>query len=206
MKLNSDMIMKSLDYAYDKAINGVPGLDSAIDLGENYKGNYDDIHVASKKLVTWQIAKAGTSGFVTNIGGMITLPVAIPANIASVLYIQTRMIAAIAHIGNHDVYDDRIKTLCYMCFTGSAITDIAKDAGIKIGVKLTEQAIRSISASTIAKINKTVGFRLLTKFGSTGVINLGKAVPLVGGLIGGTFDSVTTKAVGVAAIRTFITE
>ena len=30
-------------------------------------------------------------------------------------------------------------------------------------------------------MNKAVGFRLLTKFGQTGLVNLGKAIPLVGG-------------------------
>ena len=35
--------------------------------------------------ISWQVAKCGTSGFLTGLGGLITLPVAIPANIASVL-------------------------------------------------------------------------------------------------------------------------
>jgi hypothetical protein len=45
----------------------------------------------------------------------------------------------------------------------------------------------------ITKINQKVGFRLLTKFGSKGVINLGKMVPLTGGIIGGT-ESVVYQA------------
>lgn len=45
-------------------------------------------------------------------------------------------------------------------------------------------------------INQTVGFRLLTKSVSTGLINLTKMVPLLGGFIRGTFDAVTTNAIG----------
>ena len=47
---------------------------------------------------------------------------------------------------------------------------------------ITKQAIKEISGETIKSINKAVGFRLVTKLGEKGVVNLGKAVPLVGGL------------------------
>ena len=50
-------------------------------------------------LIRWQNAKCATSGFIAGLGGSITLPVSIPANISSVLYIQIRMIAAIAYMG-----------------------------------------------------------------------------------------------------------
>jgi hypothetical protein len=49
-----------------------------------------------------------------------------------------------------------------------------------------------------------VGFRLLTKFGSKRAVNLGKAVPLVGGIVGGAFDTVTTDIIGKVAKKTFI--
>ena len=54
------------------------------------------------------------------------------------------------------------------------------------------------------EINKKVGFRLLTKFGEKGVINLGKLVPIAGGIIGGSVDSISTWGVGVAARKTFV--
>lgn len=53
-------------------------------------------------------------------------------------------------------------------------------------------------------INQKVGFRLLTKFGETGAINLGKAVPVVGGVIGGGFDFATTKIIADNAYKMFI--
>ena len=52
--------------------------------------------------------------------------------------------------------------------------------------------------------NKKVGFRLVTKFGQKGIINLGKLVPIVGGVIGGTVDTVGTLTVGKTAKKLFI--
>lgn len=82
--------------------------------------------------------------------------------------------------------------------------DILKDAGIVIAQKIAINSIKSISRTTITNINKAIGFRLITKFGTTGVINLGKAVPILGGIVGATFDSVTTNIVGNVARDTFI--
>lgn len=204
-ELSESKIMQALDWAYDKAINGVSGLDSASELADSYmKTNSSPVDMVNS-LIRWQNTKAGTSGFLTGLGGIITMPVTIPANIASVMYVQIRMIAAIAHIGGHDIKDDRVKTLVYACLTGNAAKDIIKDAGIVIGTKLTTNAIKNISGKTLIEINKKVGFRLFTKFGEKGVINLGKAVPLVGGIIGGSMDSIATNTIGNIARDTFIT-
>jgi uncharacterized protein (DUF697 family) len=132
------------------------------------------------------------------------MPVTIPANITSVMYVQIRMIAAIAHMGGHNLNNDIVKSLVYACLTGNAAKDIFKDMGIVVGRKLTENAIKSISSKTITAINQKVGFRLLTKFGEKGVINIGKAVPLLGGFIGATFDSVATNTIGNIARDTFV--
>lgn len=197
-------IMQALDWAYDKAVNGVPGLDSAQEMAEDYLSGDGTLHCKTNSLIRWQISKAGTSGFLTGLGGILTMPVTIPANIASVMYVQIRMIAAIAHIGGHNLKNDKVKTLVYACLAGNAAKDILKDIGIVVGTKLTTQAIKNISGKTIIAINQKVGFRLFTKFGEKGVVNLGKAVPIVGGIIGGTVDSVATNTIGNIARDIFI--
>jgi hypothetical protein len=205
-ELNQGMMMKALDYAYDKAVNGLPGFETSEEIANSYLAGSGTLEDKANSLVRWQIAKAGTSGFVTGLGGLITMPVAIPANITSVIYVQVRMIASIAIMGGHDIRNDQVKSLVYVCLCGSAMTDIIKGVGINIGSKLSVTAINKISGATLTKINQAVGFRLLTKFGQTGVINLGKAVPFVGGIIGGTIDGISTKTIGKVAINTFLKE
>jgi hypothetical protein len=203
-ELSEGKIMQALNWAYDKSINGVPGLDSASELAADYMKQEGTRHDQANSLIRWQNTKAGTSGFLTGLGGIITMPVTVPANIASVMYVQIRMIAAIAHMGEHDLKDDRVKSLVYVCLTGNASKDILKDVGIVVGRSLTQSMINSISGKTITAINQAVGFRLLTKAGQTGAINLGKAVPLIGGILGATFDSVATNTIGNIARDTFL--
>lgn len=199
-----ESISNALDWAYEKSVNGVVGLDSAIELAESFKdANCDSDHDRANSLIRWQNTKAATSGFLAGLGGLIVMPVTIPANVASVLYVQVRMIAAIAHLGGYDVKNDKVKTLVYSCLVANSAKDVLKDIGVAVGNKLAMNAVKGISGKTLIEINKRVGFKLVTKFGEKGVVNLGKAVPLLGGLIGGSFDAYITNAVGNVARDTF---
>lgn len=204
--MDENKIIEVLNWAYDKSINGATGLDSAQELAEDYLTGEGKLKDKVDALIRWQNTKCFTSGFITGLGGIITLPVSVPANIASVLYVQVRMVATIAYMGGYDVKDDKVKTLVFICLCGDSATQLIKDVGIAIDKKLTEQAIKKISAELIAKINKAVGFRLLTKFGQKGVINLGKAVPVIGGALAGTIDAVATNTIGNVARDTFIND
>ncbi|EPJ5611084.1 EcsC family protein [Klebsiella pneumoniae] len=204
-KISEGKIMQALNWAYDKALDGtIPGTNSSFEMAENYLKGEGDLAKKVNSLIRWQNTKSATTGFVSGLGGIITLPVAIPASIATVMYVQISMITTIAIMGGYDVKDDRVKALVYSCLAGNAAKDILKGTGIVIGSKLSTQLIKNISRETITAINKRVGFRLLTKFGEKGAINLGKMIPLVGGVIGGTFDGVSTNLVGNIARKTFI--
>ena len=197
--------MNALDWSYDKAINGgIPGMDTAIELAESYLHKSGTIDEKVKNLIIWQNTKSATSGFLTGLGGIITLPVAIPTNITSIIFIQMRMVAAIAYMGGYDLKDDQVKSFVYACLAGNGAKDILKSAGIQIGRKLAVSGIKKIPYAVIKNINQAVGFRLLTKFGQKGVINLGKMVPLAGGIIGGTVDTIATNTIGNIAYKLFI--
>lgn len=196
--------LQILDKIYGYALNGLPNQKSVAELGDEYINKYKDINIAADKFINNQVAKCTTSGFLTNIGGLITLPIAIPANISSVLYIQMRMIATLAYMGGLNPYTDEVQTLCYVALTGKGASDILKQAGVKFGTKFTNNMVTKISGATLVKINQKVGFRFITKFGEKGIINLGKGVPVVGGVIGGSFDFVTTKVIAKTAKDMFI--
>ena len=203
-ELNESKMTQVLDWAFDKAVNGLPGTDTVEELAESYLRKNSSVEKAIDNLIRWQNAKGVTSGFLTGLGGLITLPVAIPANIASVMYVQIRMIATIAQMRGYDLKDDQVKTFVFVCLTGQAATDILKQAGVKLGTALANQAIKKIPVEVIKAINKSVGIRLVTKFGEKGIVNLGKAVPLVGGIIGGTVDGIGTNTIGKTAKKVFI--
>ena len=192
-----------LDWVYEKILSGLPGAYSAEELANKYVKKYKDEDKAINKLVKAQLSKTGTSGFITGLGGIATLPVALPANITSVVYVQMRMIAAIAYIRRYRLENEEVKTLVYLCLTGQTANDILKDLGVKMAQSVGKSQLKRIPSDVLLKINQKVGFRLVTKFSEKGLINLGKMVPMLGGVIGASFDIASTKAIAEIAKKTF---
>ena len=204
-KISQEEIMQLLDKLYDQSIHGIATVSPSIEeLANNYLEKSNDATAAAKKFINYQIAKCTTSGFVTGLGGLITLPVAIPANVGSVMYVQMRMIACLAYMGGYDTNSDQVQTLVYACLAGISIDQILKQAGIQFGNKFAMAMVKKIPGEVLTKINQKVGFRFLTKFGTKGIINIGKAVPVVGGIISGGFDFAETKAIANRAYKMFI--
>ena len=91
--------LQLLDTLYEKCLNGIPRVSKPVsELADEYIKKYGRTDKAIDKLVRNQLSKNSLNGFVTSFGGFITMPVTLPANITSVIYVQMRMIAAIALI------------------------------------------------------------------------------------------------------------
>lgn len=203
--ISQEEIMQLLDKLYEQSTQGIAKVSPPIEeLAADYLQKNSDVDAAAKQFVNYQIAKCTTSGFVTGLGGLITLPVALPANVGSVLYVQMRMIACLAYMGGFDTDSDQVQTLVYACLAGISIDQIIKQAGIQFGNKLAMAMVKKIPGEVLTKINQKVGFRFLTKFGTKGVINIGKAVPIIGGIISGGFDFAETKTIANRAYKMFI--
>lgn len=206
--LNSpEQVQTLLDACYQAALDGIPKVSSSVDtLVDDYRGKSETTAEAAKKLISNQLIKCSTSGFLSGVGGALTLPVtvaAVSANIGSVIYMQMRMVAALAQMGGYDIHSDQVQTMVYVCLTGKAMSDILKSAGIKTSERLAVNVIKKLPGSVCTAINRRVGMRFVTKFGEKGVVNLGKMVPVVGGVVGGGFDFATTKTIGDNAYRMF---
>ena len=204
-KFSQEDILKVLDTCYEKATNGISKISPSIDqLAGDYLSKHTSKEEAIKDMLKKQVLKCTTSGFITGFGGAITLPVTIPANIGSVLYVQMRMIACTAYMAGYDISSDQVQTLVYACRAGLSVGEIAKQFGIKFGQKVAVGMIEKIPGKFLTKINQKVGFRLLTKFGEKGLINLGKLVPGVGAVINGGVDFAETKAIAKRAYQMFV--
>jgi uncharacterized protein (DUF697 family) len=198
------VVTRALNWAYNRATAAIPGLGGAADLAEKHlKSCGDSPKKAIDDLIAWQAGYAGATGFVSNIGGVMTMPVAVPANLASVLLIQLRMVAAIAHLRGYKINDERVRAMAFVCLTGNAAARILQEFGISLGTKLSTHLITRISCATLVRINQAVGFRLVTKAGTTGLINLTKLVPIAGGLVGGALDATVTRGIGAVAKKAF---
>lgn len=197
-------LMESLYWLYDQ----IDARKQDFDTGQSgvqsmaVQGYDPEKHVDS--IIRWAAAQAGLVGFTTNLGGVFTLPIAIPANVAGVSALQIHMVQEIARARGYDPRSDQVKTLVIACLAGGMALDLLKDLGIAAGTRLSQQVISQLAGTTLQRMNQAVGFRLVTKAGGSGVINLAKFVPFAGGLVSGTVDGLATAGIGAVARRVFV--
>ena len=205
VKVNDSAIMQVATWLTNTAVNGIGPLSSSAKLAEEYKidSSYQDDDERVDSLINWEMAKNFATGFLTGLGGFVTLPVTLPAGIGAAWAVQARMVGAIASIYGHSVEEERVKTGILLCLVGGEAVDILKNVGVKVGEKVTGNLVKKIPGKVIIEINKKVGFRLLTKSGEKGLINLSKIVPLIGGPISGGFDAASCRIVGKTAKKMF---
>ena len=198
-------IMNLLDGCYEKCLNGIPKVSPSVeDMAKDYLKKHKSADDACKAMLRNQIAKCTTSGAVTGLGGIITMPVAIPANVGSVIYVQMRMIACVAYMADYELNCDQTQTFVYACLAGVTVNQLVKQAGIKFGMKFANGLIKKIPSKVLTKINQKVGFRFITKFGTKGIVNLGKLLPGVGAIVGGGLDWAETKIIADRAYKWFM--
>ena len=197
--------LQVLDWAYDTALNGIPMVSEPLkEFVQDYVDKYGRTEKAINKMVVAQKLKCGTTGFLTGLGGIITLPVTLPTDLASSLYMEIRMIASIAILRGYNLHSDEVKSLVYLCLAGNTVGDIAKNAGIKTAQTYTvKKLLPLLTNEVIKKINTAVGFKLLTKSGSKGLVNIAKWVPVVGGVVGAAWNCAEVGIYAKIAKRMF---
>ena len=188
----------------DLGICGVGPLTAAVESAEQHLVTAGgDREEAIRRLVATHVRLAAASGFVTGLGGIATLPVTVPASMAGLYIIATRMTAGIAHLRGYDVETDEVRSAVLVALLGSAGAGALRDTGVEVGQRSTAVALERLPAHALAEVDRRVGHQLVAKAGEKGMVNLTKLIPLVGGPIGAAVDGVSCKTIAGYAMRTF---
>jgi hypothetical protein len=184
-------------------VDGVGKLKGARAIAEEHKKHHQDVDKAIDRLVATHARVVGATGFATGLGGLIVLPVTIPADVTVFYAYAGRCAAAIAHLRGYDLDSDEVRSVVLLSLLGSGGVALAAEAGAKLGQKAAFAALQKLPGKVLIDLNKKVGFRLVTKAGTTGVVNLTKLVPFVGGGVGATVNVVGMRTVGTYAKSNF---
>lgn len=192
-------------YLLDKGLWGLGPVSSAEILAAGYLANddYADDDARIAALINWEMAKNFTTGFLTGLGGFVTLPVAVPAALVASWVLQARLAGAIACIYGHDLESERVRTKILLSLAGDVARDAMKDLGLKLGDRLTQRAVDQIPGRALVEVNKRIGARLLVQAGQRVVLKYPRAVPVLGGMVGGSLDALVCRKVGGTAKTLF---
>lgn len=202
------LAVRVLNTIYERVTSASPGprVESALSLAQHYLDSPKQKTLEDKMdaLIHVQNAKACAVGFVTSLGGIITLPLTLPANVMGVFFIQMRMIAAIAIMSGYDLKDEKVKTMIFACMCGRGAGDVLRDVDMGSEQHLTKKILNKLSQETISHMQRVTSVKMAAKIGETGAVNMAKVVPLLGGLIAGTFDGMTTSSIGKISKKVFL--
>src|SRR5689334_16663125 len=67
-------LQQAFDWAYGKAVDGMPGVDGAAAIAARYSARNASTDAAVAELIAWQSGVAGVAGFLTGCGGFVALP------------------------------------------------------------------------------------------------------------------------------------
>ena len=189
--------------ALDRAIHGVGPLPPAARAAEKQLAEQDgDVDRAVHEVIENHVRYAGAQGFVTNLGGLVTAAVTIPANLTGLALIQCRMVAGIAHLRGYDLDDPRVRNAVLVTILGDeAVSSLVKRRKIPappMALATAPQHDPGLDATISVEvasdlISRVAGKRLAT--------TVGRRVPVVGGLVGAGADGYVTWRVGRYADR-----
>lgn len=135
-----------------------------------------------QRIITRQSLKAGLVGALTGLGGVVTLPIAIPVDFALSTQIQASLVHFVASIYAPNQSPDKLRVQTYLILAGNRFTQQAMDASNRAVQAALTRLLTRLLAETVAE-------------------SLLKVVPLVGSLVGFVFGYATARATGELAAR-----
>lgn len=192
--------------ALTQAIAGAGPLPGAASAAEKQlEQNHGHLNRAVHDVIENHVRYAGVQGFLTNLGGLVTMAVTVPANVAGLALIQCRMVAGILHLRGYDLDDARTRDAILASLLGEErVLSMVKKRdlpgspmeiahALHPDPELDRQLANDVAAELIAR---AAGKRLAT--------TVGRRVPVVGGVVGAGTDAFVTWRIGRYVDREFL--
>ncbi len=182
----------------ERAIDGAGPISGAAKAGDaqlvRAGGN---VNKAIDSLIDQHLRLAGAQGFLTNIGGLVTMAVTMPANIAAVALIQCHLAASIVHLRGYPLARPEVRDAILVCLLDS---DARKELSKHTGTTVSPAALLKAGESTLRgeKIARAVTGQLLAAAGGKRVASfVARRIPVLGGAVGGFGDAFATRRIGL---------
>lgn len=185
-----------LNQLYPKAVAGLPLLDTPEKLAESYIRRGAS-RARAEAMIGRHVALAGITGFATGLGGWLTMPITVPADLAGVALLQLHMAASSAVLAGRDLDDSETRAEVVACLlkTDGDLNTEREETLSRVTVKLAEKGVRSITKASFlwgaAAAGRRIGGRIA------------RGVPFLGGAIGAVSDAYNTRVVARHTLDTF---
>jgi hypothetical protein len=197
--LNAGVVHQTVE----RAIHGLGPLPSAATAAERQLAEQDgDVDAAVRELIENHASMAAAQGFVTNLGGLVTMAAMIPVNITGLALLQLRLVAGIAHLRGYDLADGRVRNAMMLCTLGEdTVKGLIKDKrvpGSPMVIATAPAYDPQLDKLMAAEMTSTIVGRVVGKRAASTVV---RRVPVAGGVWGASTDAYATWQIGRYAAR-----
>lgn len=201
---DADVVTRLVERFRDIGLDGKFTFASAGKVAARARHHHDHPDRAIQRVVRQHQRGVAVGGFLTGLGGFITLPVALPLNVAEFYLQATRMVGAIARLRGYDLADERVRAAVMITLTGQDADDVLRQAGLgPVSGRVAGAVGGRLPQGAMMLINKGIGFRMLRRAGERSLASFGRAVPALGGLVGAVYDVRQLHRIATAARREF---
>ena len=146
--------------------------------------------------------RAGCIGALTGSGGVITLPVTVPAGLLASWVIATQTVLSIAYIYGHEPDDEQLLFDLLMVLAADSVVTTLREVTTMSAQRVSRRAVEKyVTREVMVHINRVVPRTALTKAGQKSITSFTKLAPLVGAPIGCGFEHLFITCVGKRAIE-----
>ena len=189
--------------ALTRAVSGTGPIPGAADAAEKQLDEqHGDVNRAIQELIQNHVTYAAAGGFATNLGGIVTAAVTIPANLMELTVIEARLVAGIAHLRGYGLEDPRTRNAILITLIGPERVDKLVKQRRLPAPPMAVATAPSHDDQLTQQISSVVASEMISRFtGKRLAVSFGRRVPVVGGVVGGGADALHTWQVGRYAKR-----
>ncbi len=165
-------------------IDGQAGLTSAVELAQAARTSSLTTEEAVAKVARAAIIRGAAGGFITGVGGLRVMPLALPVNVVEFYVQAARMVSAIATLRGRDVGDSDVrKAVLQTLVRTQTESELVKAVSAARGSALTRRLPRLLPSGALLVANKGIGFRLQGALAERLFGRFGRGVPFIGGIV-----------------------
>lgn len=185
--LSGQAVENGLNWAYDQTLRqDMPwGMCNALELADEYRQRSSSLTEASSRLIKDEVLKIGGIGFISSLGGLVSLP-GLPLNIGISWAMQLRIVNALAYLGGRDLESEDVRSLSLVLLLG-------EKAKMFLRQGITSEGIRVVMKKLVPQLAAKVSGK-----------GLGRMVPIVSGVVGASMDLWMAYSVARIAQQTFL--
>ena len=183
-----------LNQLYPRAIGGLPVLGTPAERAAEAARLPGPDRARARQMVRAHVAAASSAGFVGGLGGWITLPVTLPANVVGVALVQLHMAASCAALAGRDLKARATREEVIAClFRTDEGVETSEEAETeqRVLVKVAERGLRFVTGRALRAAAGRVTRRA------------GRVVPFFGGFVGAASDAYLTRKVAQHSVDFF---